>query len=864
MLNFTESFRSFMAANGLPTTEPIIADDTIRRFRVDGEKNQNGTYKLRTSDDFAVGWCRSHKTGETLSWHSASSKKLTKDERRAAGERIAVERKKQEVELLERQIEAAKKARAVYANAELGDNGYLTKKRVQNYGVKLLKDDLLVPIYDGAEIANLQRIPAPGTGEKRFLGGGKVKGCYYQIGNIQDQVVICEGYATGATIHEITGLPVVIAFYASNLLPVGKKIVAKWPTVEKIFAADNDQWTTRPNGEPHNPGVEYANAAAAQVGGRVVHPLVPYEQPSRPTDFNDVYLLWGSKVVTEAFRAPPSYVERQPATTLPDDSQEPPFRILGYNNGVYYYLPKGESQIVELAASGHTMQNLFRLAPLEFWQENYGAENTAATKIAMLASNSLIAASQRRGVFRPENKIRGLGGWLDGSNAIFNCGNSLWVNGEKKDLYAFASEKNNTYVKAEETPAPTVPCTTEDAYELRKIMEFPTWDNKLSGALLAGWCVIAPVCATLPWRPHVWITGPAQSGKSTIVDGVIGKLLDGICVRADGGTTEAGLRQLIGYNGLPVLFDEAESEDWKQKEQITSIMQIVRKSSRGGYIVKGGINGKESKYPCRLAFCFSAINPLIKHLADETRISVMSLRVNRSPDALEHFRAFEAHVARVITPEFSRRLLARTMYNLPTLLKNIQTFTTAAAIILGDRRAADQIGAMLGGLFLLHSVNEISLDKAKEWIETQDWQFHTAIDEKKDHERLLEYLCTREIRMGQEYKSVGELIKLSLRKFDQKAEKHMDALRRIGIWPKEEGVYFANRSEPISEMLRAQPWSANWKSSLLNFDGSSRADMRTFAPGLRQRAVVVPLQYFFLDDHHEEAEQPEFEGGAEF
>lgn len=43
-----------------------------------------------------------------------------------------------------------------------------------------------------------------------------------------DQVVVTEGYATGASIHEATGARVIVAFNAGNLLPVAKQIKELW------------------------------------------------------------------------------------------------------------------------------------------------------------------------------------------------------------------------------------------------------------------------------------------------------------------------------------------------------------------------------------------------------------------------------------------------------------------------------------------------------------------------------------------------------------------------------------------------------------------------------------------------------------
>ena len=55
-------------------------------------------------------------------------------------------------------------------------------------------------------------------GEKRFLKGGKTKGCYYPLGKApRESLYIAEGFATAATIQELTSEAVTVAFNAGNL-----------------------------------------------------------------------------------------------------------------------------------------------------------------------------------------------------------------------------------------------------------------------------------------------------------------------------------------------------------------------------------------------------------------------------------------------------------------------------------------------------------------------------------------------------------------------------------------------------------------------------------------------------------------------
>lgn len=153
-------------------------------------------------------------------------------------------RKAREVEQARAHAEAAEKAQSIYtATTECTEHPYLHSKGVK--AVPSLKIDkygsLVIPLYDeNGEIASLQFIDAEGY--KRFLAGGRKKGCSFLIGDTDSgkPLVICEGLATGLSIYECTGFPVLVAFNTGNLLPVAEVVRAKYPEREIVLAADND------------------------------------------------------------------------------------------------------------------------------------------------------------------------------------------------------------------------------------------------------------------------------------------------------------------------------------------------------------------------------------------------------------------------------------------------------------------------------------------------------------------------------------------------------------------------------------------------------------------------------------------------
>ena len=119
------------------------------------------------------------------------------------------------------------------------------------------------------ELVNLQFIHSDGT--KRFLKGGKKKGCFWWIGAKTDTVLIGEGFATCASLHENTGYLTVIAYDAGNLEEVAKIIRQRQPTATLVICVDNDE---------SGIGQEKANKAALAANGFVALPPIV-------GDFND-------------------------------------------------------------------------------------------------------------------------------------------------------------------------------------------------------------------------------------------------------------------------------------------------------------------------------------------------------------------------------------------------------------------------------------------------------------------------------------------------------------------------------------------------------------------------------------------------
>jgi putative DNA primase/helicase len=211
---------------------------------------------------------------------------MTATERRAVQLHIDHAKRARSADRCARQAEAAKTAAAIWQSAVPAiAHPYLKAKTVRAHGVRIDGDYLVIPVRDAAgTIRSLQTVSP--NGEKRFLAGGRVRGCYHSIGRPGGSITICEGYATAATIHEATQGAVAVAFNAGNLELVARALRAKYPRIGLVIAADDD-WRTE-----GNPGLTAARRAAYAVAGTVVVPnFAALPRGERDSDFNDLMRL---------------------------------------------------------------------------------------------------------------------------------------------------------------------------------------------------------------------------------------------------------------------------------------------------------------------------------------------------------------------------------------------------------------------------------------------------------------------------------------------------------------------------------------------------------------------------------------------
>lgn len=280
LIEYEQELIDAMREKGIEETPTTISyTGKIQRFGKDGDC----WYAAKIICDIPVASFGDWRDKSTWGNFRASYyQMLDQKDREAVDETLRLKRLEAEAEEKAKHEKAAKEATSIWENAKPADhrtNIYLDAKQLRDaHGSRIdSRGYLTVPIYGpDKKIMSLEYIIALGKGNKKFHTGGKTQGGYWWIGNPNAQsVYLCEGFATGATINEITGKTAYIAYSAGQLAAVAKMLASWGRTVTVI--ADNDPKT--------NTGQVEGEKAARACGGKLW--VVPNNGNIKITDVND-------------------------------------------------------------------------------------------------------------------------------------------------------------------------------------------------------------------------------------------------------------------------------------------------------------------------------------------------------------------------------------------------------------------------------------------------------------------------------------------------------------------------------------------------------------------------------------------------
>ncbi|MCG5548890.1 toprim domain-containing protein [Halorhodospira halochloris] len=273
-----DAIASAMAAHGIAPANglaDLTTDGQLCRYRVDGDKagSRNG-WAVIYLDGVPAAAFGSWKHGVTETWRACEP--TTEAERQHHRERMEQARRQREAEQAQRHQEAAARAADLWSKTRPADpsHPYLQAKDVPPLNARQLKGALVLPVYGFDRCLTSLQFIAP-DGAKKLLTGGRKGGCFIPVAGkaaTATRLLLCEGWATGATLHQLDPAALVLAAVdAHNLQAVAVGAHRAWPQLPIVVCADRD-----PVGESK------ARAAAIAVGGLVAMP--------QSGDFNDAML----------------------------------------------------------------------------------------------------------------------------------------------------------------------------------------------------------------------------------------------------------------------------------------------------------------------------------------------------------------------------------------------------------------------------------------------------------------------------------------------------------------------------------------------------------------------------------------------
>lgn len=600
---------------GTPLPETFEFNGTFKHWRSDGNASKSPhfwavgytwQYKGNENQTVIYGSFREDNRFQDSSYDLKGQTKPFQAAHNAAVEKInkaAAEEKEQ------RHKTCVQKWEPIYLDAPISDSHpYLLKKQIKpgRTGVDR-HGNLIVPIQDiNGVFSGVQIIKNDNS--KMFATGTKIQGHFYSTHQDLTHVnliYLCEGFATGMSIYQATNTPVVCAMNCGNLLNVATKLREINPELRIILCADDDREAKV------NSGKKKAEEVARKLNNVVVKFPKFTVHNSKFTDFNDLHVNEGIETLIE-----------QLTFTSSDFVDIIPYGHEGKN---FYYYSTHTLKLEHFSASEHNKHQLLSMAKGAYWSQKFPQAVTETGLDYTKVAEELFELQRNKGHFNPSD-VRGTGAWIDQGRPVYNLGKFILDAGKQIPIQNFHA--NSKFLYEASSVQNFDPDQQAEPHEITRLIEcfkLLPYKEKEDYIYLVGWIVCAHACGSLDWRPHIWLTGPKASGKSTVLS-MTSALLNSVPI--DRGTTEAGVRQKLKINSRAVIYDEAEPNNKKDRARMDGLMELIRQSSSrtdNGHIVKGSSGGQAQVFKINSCFLLASIQTSLEISADQSRFTVIEM-----------------------------------------------------------------------------------------------------------------------------------------------------------------------------------------------------------------------------------------------
>lgn len=316
--------------------------------------------------------------------------------------------------------------------------------------------------------------------------------------------------------------------------------------------------------------------------------------------------------------------------------------------------------------------------------DGYAAEKAAAR---------LIEACAAKGPWHGSDMVRGRGAWLSKAGGlVVHRGTKVHTGGRDYPPGEFEGYIYPTRPRLEGPWPDRIEERINPARQLLGLLQTWQWARPdVDPKLLLGWLGAAFVGGALAWRPTIYMTGDAATGKSTLQELIKGVLAPaGLLQAVD--TTAAGLYQHIGSDAVPISVDEFEGKaDTRSAEKV---LELARASSSGGLMLRGGDRHNPVDFQARSCFIFSSINTPPLRPQDLSRMAILRLGAlpKMTPEDVARVRSnLEPQLLGIV----GRMILRRMIDQWPRFRETLLAFKGALMVGGIDSRGQDTFGTLL-------------------------------------------------------------------------------------------------------------------------------------------------------------------------
>ena len=485
------------------------------------------------------------------------------------------------------------------------------------------------------------------------------------------------------------------------------------------------------------------------------------------------------------------------------------YRLLGLEhlNFVFRLKREGQTYVVPRNRIGRA-DELVALAPQVFWCNLSHQDKLTADVCRAIGDSMTRTAAELPQVSRADFMERGAMRLPDGK-VVFHLGDRLLTEGRETDLNA---EGSHVWLSGPPLDLGS-PARADKPKDIARAVMRYRWASPDDGRRFLGWIVSAIIGGALEWRPHLWLTAPATTGKTWLFDNVLKPLMGGL-MEVIANATAASLARYTGNSSLPIGIDEAEpSSEW-----VIGLLDELRvASSAVGVRIRSDAHGGVVKHSARFsAILSSTVAPNLAK-ADASRITEIGLSTASVQDwpsvrlaitnAMKHADAVRYKIIR------DAQQIADEVHRLALEMQDLGM----------DSREALASAAFTAGW------RWWGLDQREVMAQPETLERTDAAD------ALLEILALRYNAPGGYSMSVAQML---TRTEHDEALKDLYGVRRVGS-----EIWLAEQHHGLRQAMARSKWaSADLRKLLLQLEGVSTLKNAVHFGGVKARALVIPAE----------------------